>query len=167
MNLMVEQLSAFASEMTRVTLEVGTRGILGGQAKVEGVQGTWTDLMWNVNKMASNLTDQVRSISEVTRAVALGDLGKLVNVDVQGEMLDLKMRVNSMVAQLSTLTNEVTRVSLEVGTKGILGGQAFVPEVQRMWKGSVFFVVLFFFGGLLINGVAVQVLMGFVWTRTL
>jgi len=84
--------------------------------------------------MASNLTDQVRSISEVTKAVALGDLGKLVNVDVQGEMLDLKMTVNSMVAQLSTLANEVTRVSLEVGTEGILGGQAFVPEVQGMWK---------------------------------
>ena len=85
-------------------------------------------------KMASNLTDQVRSISEVTKAVALGDLGKLVNVDVQGEMLDLKMTVNSMVAQLSTLANEVTRVSLEVGTEGILGGQAFVPDVQGMWK---------------------------------
>ena len=84
--------------------------------------------------MASNLTDQVRSISEVTKAVALGDLGKLVNVDVQGEMLDLKMTVNSMVAQLSTLANEVTRVSLEVGTEGILGGQAFVPDVQGMWK---------------------------------
>ena len=85
-------------------------------------------------KMASNLTDQVRSISEVTKAVALGDLGKLVNVDVQGEMLDLKMTVNSMVAQLSTLANEVTRISLEVGTEGILGGQAFVPDVQGMWK---------------------------------
>jgi osomolarity two-component system, sensor histidine kinase NIK1 len=84
--------------------------------------------------MASNLTNQVRSISEVTKAVALGDLGKLVNVDVQGEMLDLKLTVNSMVAQLSTLAKEVTRVSLEVGTEGILGGQAFVPDVQGMWK---------------------------------
>ena len=84
--------------------------------------------------MASNLTDQVRSISEVTKAVALGDLSKVVNVDVQGEMRDLKMTVNSMVAQLSTLANEVTRVSLEVGTEGILGGQASVPEVQGMWK---------------------------------
>jgi hypothetical protein len=84
--------------------------------------------------MASNLTDQVRSISEVTKAVALGDLTKQVNVDVQGEMLDLKMTVNSMVAQLSTLANEVTRVSLEVGTEGILGGQAFVPDVQGTWK---------------------------------
>jgi osomolarity two-component system sensor histidine kinase NIK1 len=87
-------------------------------------------------KMASNLTDQVRSISEVTKAVALGDLGKTVEVDVQGEMLDLKMTVNSMVAQLSTLANEVTRVSLEVGTEGLLGGQAFVPDVQGMWKVS-------------------------------
>ena len=152
---MVDQLSAFASEVTRVALEVGTQGILGGQAKVEGVQGTWADLTRNVNvnhficlplwpcltpllqKMASNLTDQVRSISEVTKAVALGDLGKLVNVDVQGEMLDLKMTVNSMVAQLSTLANEVTRVSLDVGTEGILGGQAFVPDVQGMWRVSL------------------------------
>ena len=92
--------------------------------------------------MASNLTDQVRSISEVTKAVALGDLGKLVNVDVQGEMLDLKMTVNSMVAQLSTLANEVTRVSLEVGTEGILGGQAFVPDVQGMWKVCNFLLFL-------------------------
>ncbi|KAG6372485.1 hypothetical protein JVT61DRAFT_7588 [Boletus reticuloceps] len=133
-NSMVDQLSAFASEVTRVALEVGTQGILGGQARVEGVQGTWADLTRNVNKMASNLTDQVRSISEVTKAVALGDLSKVVNVDVQGEMLDLKMTVNSMVAQLSTLANEVTRVSLEVGTEGILGGQAYVPDVQGMWN---------------------------------
>ncbi|EKM75241.1 Tco1 HAMP domain related type IA HK [Agaricus bisporus var. burnettii JB137-S8] len=133
-NSMVDQLSAFASEVTRVALEVGTQGILGGQAKVEGVQGTWADLTRNVNKMAANLTDQVRSISDVTKAVALGDLSKQVNVDVQGEMLDLKLTVNSMVAQLSTLANEVTRVSLEVGTEGILGGQASVPDVQGMWK---------------------------------
>ncbi|KAJ2935713.1 hypothetical protein H1R20_g1381, partial [Candolleomyces eurysporus] len=149
-NSMVDQLSAFASEVTRVALEVGTQGILGGQAKVEGVQGTWADLTRNVNKMASNLTDQVRSISEVTKAVAAGDLTKFVNVDVQGmsflsaliitahialgEMLDLKMTVNSMVAQLNTLANEVTRVSLEVGTEGILGGQATVGGVQGMWK---------------------------------
>jgi osomolarity two-component system sensor histidine kinase NIK1 len=86
--------------------------------------------------MANNLTDQVRSISEVTKAVALGDLGKTVEVDVQGEMLDLKMTVNSMVAQLSTLADEVTRVSLEVGTEGLLGGQAFVPDVEGMWKVS-------------------------------
>jgi len=87
-------------------------------------------------KIANNLTDQVRSISEVTKAVALGDLGKTVEVDVQGEMLDLKMTVNSMVAQLSTLADEVTRVSLEVGTEGLLGGQAFVPDVEGMWKVS-------------------------------
>ncbi|KAL0948366.1 hypothetical protein HGRIS_010948 [Hohenbuehelia grisea] len=133
-NNMVDQLSAFASEVTRVALEVGTQGILGGQAKVDGVEGTWADLTRNVNKMASNLTDQVRSISDVTKAVASGDLDKFVNVDVQGEMLDLKTTVNSMVSQLSTLANEVTRVSLEVGTEGILGGQAYVPDVQGMWK---------------------------------
>jgi len=150
---MVDQLSAFASEVTRVALEVGAQGILGGQAKVEGVQGTWADLTRNVNvrflvlltlltrlvllllqRMASNLSNQVRSISEVTKAVALGDLSKQVNVDVQGEMLDLKETVNSMVHQLNTLANEVTRVSLEVGTEGILGGQASVPDVQGMWK---------------------------------
>ncbi|KAG6827518.1 hypothetical protein H0H92_011459 [Tricholoma furcatifolium] len=141
-NSMVDQLSAFASEVTRVALEVGTEGILGGQAKVEGVQGTWADLTRNVNKMASNLTAQVRSISEVTKAVAQGDLGKVVDVDVQGEMLDLKLTVNSMVAQLSTLANEVTRVSLLVGTEGILGGQASVPDVQGMWKASAFPYVL-------------------------
>ncbi|KAG6906866.1 hypothetical protein DXG01_011628 [Tephrocybe rancida] len=133
-NSMVDQLSAFASEVTRVALEVGTEGTLGGQAKVEGVQGTWADLTRNVNKMASNLTDQVRSISEVTKAVALGDLEKQVNVDVQGEMLELKLTVNSMVSQLKLLANEVTRVSLEVGTEGRLGGQASVPDVQGMWK---------------------------------
>src|ERR1700721_1366587 len=100
--------------------------------------------------MASNLTDQVRSISEVTKAVALGDLSKQVNVDVQGEVLDLKMTVNSMVAQLSTLANEVTRVSQEVGLEGILGGQAFVPDVQGMWQvrvsiSSSSFLILTFF----------------------
>ncbi|RXW16382.1 hypothetical protein EST38_g9472 [Candolleomyces aberdarensis] len=131
---MVDQLSAFASEVTRVALEVGIQGILGGQAKVEGVQGSWADLTRNVNKIASNLTDQVQSISEVTKSVAAGDLTKFVNVDVQGEMLDLKMTVNSMVAQLNTLANEVTRVILEVGTKGILSGQATVGGFQGMWK---------------------------------
>ncbi|RDX46360.1 histidine kinase [Lentinus brumalis] len=134
-NSMVDQLSAFASEVTRVALEVGTQGILGGQARVEGVQGTWADLTRNVNKMATNLTDQVRSISEVTKAVANGDLSRTVNVDVQGEMLDLKTTVNQMVARLSTLASEVTRVSLEVGTEGIMGGQASVPDVQGVWKG--------------------------------
>ncbi|KAL4248978.1 histidine kinase [Abortiporus biennis] len=133
-NSMVDQLSAFASEVTRVALEVGTQGILGGQATVDGVQGTWADLTRNVNKMASNLTDQVRSISEVTKAVANGDLSRTVNVDVQGEMLELKTTVNQMVSRLSTLANEVTRVSLEVGTEGLMGGQAYVPDVEGLWK---------------------------------
>ncbi|KAH9037304.1 hypothetical protein EDB85DRAFT_2287972 [Lactarius pseudohatsudake] len=115
---------------------LNSMGILGGQARVESVQGTWADSILNVNKMASNLTDQVRSISEVTKAIALGDFSKQVEVDVQGEMLDLKMTVNSMVNQLSTLANEVTRVSLEVGTEGNLGGQAYVPDVQGMWKSQ-------------------------------
>ncbi|KAF8221909.1 hypothetical protein L208DRAFT_1325385 [Tricholoma matsutake] len=131
-NSMVDQLSAFMLEVTGVTLEVSTQGILGRQVCVEGVQGTWADLTWD--KMSSNLTDQVHSISEVTKAIALGDLRKLMNVNMQGQMLDLKMTVNSMVVQLSTLANEVTTVSLEVGAEGILGGQAFVPEVQGMWK---------------------------------
>ncbi|KAH8802033.1 hypothetical protein DL96DRAFT_1672185 [Flagelloscypha sp. PMI_526] len=133
-NSMVDQLSAFASEVTRVALEVGTQGILGGQAKVEGVQGTWADLTRNVNKMALNLTNQVRSISVVTKAVANGDLSQQVDVDVQGEMLELKNTVNSMVHQLSTLAREVTRVSLEVGTEGRLGGQAQVDGVQGEWS---------------------------------
>ncbi|PSS38101.1 hypothetical protein PHLCEN_2v81 [Hermanssonia centrifuga] len=133
-NSMVEQLSGFASEVTRVAQEVGTQGILGGQAVVEGAEGTWDHLTRNVNRMARNLTDQVRSISEVTKAVANGDLTKTVNVDVQGEMLELKTTVNQMVSRLSTLANEVTRVSLEVGTEGIMGGQANVPDVQGMWK---------------------------------
>ncbi|GJJ14452.1 hypothetical protein Clacol_008716 [Clathrus columnatus] len=133
-NKMVDQLSTFASEVTRVALEVGTEGILGGQAVVADVQGTWADLTRNVNNMATNLTNQVRSIAEVTKAVAQGDLTKTVNVDVQGEMLDLKMTVNSMVRQLATLAQEVTRVSLEVGTEGILGGQAVVADVQGTWK---------------------------------
>ncbi|KAJ3834193.1 histidine kinase [Lentinula raphanica] len=121
-NSMVNQLGAFASEVTRVVaLEVGTQGILGGQARVEGVQGTWADLTRNsVNKMALNLTNQVRL---------------LLKVDVQGEMLDLKETVNSMVVQLSTLANEVTRVSLEAGTEGILGGQTMGLDVQGEWKG--------------------------------
>jgi osomolarity two-component system, sensor histidine kinase NIK1 len=133
-NTMVHQLNAFASEVTRVALEVGTRGILGGQAKVHGVQGTWEDLTNNVNTMARNLTAQVRSISSVTKAVAAGDLSQTVEVDVQGEMLELKVTVNTMVYQLSTLANEVTRVSLEVGIEGKLGGQAQVPGVQGTWK---------------------------------
>ncbi|KAG8876636.1 hypothetical protein FRB98_007096 [Tulasnella sp. 332] len=133
-NSMVARLKLFASEVTRVALEVGTMGVLGGQARVEGVQGTWKDLTNNVNKMAENLTQQVRAIAKVTKAVARGDLHQTVEVDVQGEMLDLKKTVNSMVAQLFTLANEVTRVSLEVGTEGKLGGQALVEDVEGMWK---------------------------------
>ncbi|KAF7305398.1 hypothetical protein HMN09_00792200 [Mycena chlorophos] len=131
---MVSQLSTFASEVTRVALEVGTEGKLGGQAEVEGVQGTWKDLTNNVNKMASNLTEQVRTISKVTKAVALGDLTQIVDVDVKGEMLDLKMTINDMVSQLQTFSSEVTRVALEVGTEGKLGGQATVDGVQGTWK---------------------------------
>ncbi|KAG7450831.1 uncharacterized protein BT62DRAFT_928111 [Guyanagaster necrorhizus] len=133
-NSMVDDLNAFASEVTRVALEVGTQGILGGQARVEGVKGTWADLTRNVNKMANNLTDQVRSISKVTKAVATGNLTQLVDVDAQGEMLDLKITVNKMVEQLSVFASEVTRVSLEVGTEGELGGQAVVPGVFGTWK---------------------------------
>ncbi|KAJ7127901.1 hypothetical protein C8R44DRAFT_667282 [Mycena epipterygia] len=133
-NEMVERLKNFASEVTRVALEVGTEGKLGGQAKVEGVQGTWKDLTTNVNKMASNLTGQVRSISLVTKAVALGDLGQQVDVDVKGEMLDLKNTINDMVSQLNIFASEVTRVALEVGTEGKLGGQALVKGVQGTWK---------------------------------
>jgi HAMP domain-containing protein len=134
-NQMVDQLSVFASEVTRVALEVGTQGILGGQARVPGVKGTWAKLTDNVNSMADNLTNQVREISDVTKAVASGDLTKMVEVDVMGEMLDLKMTVNRMVAQLNIFASEVTRVATEVGTKGILGGQAQVDGVQGIWAG--------------------------------
>ncbi|KAF7333366.1 hypothetical protein MVEN_02352200 [Mycena venus] len=133
-NEMVERLKNFSSEVTRVALEVGTEGKLGGQARVEGVQGTWKDLTTNVNNMASNLTGQVRSISLVTKAVALGDLGQKVDVDVKGEMLDLKNTINDMVSQLNIFASEVTRVALEVGTEGKLGGQALVKGVQGTWK---------------------------------
>ncbi|KAJ7619459.1 hypothetical protein FB45DRAFT_839951 [Roridomyces roridus] len=133
-NNMVSQLSIFASEVTRVALEVGTEGKLGGQARVEGVQGTWEALTDNVNKMAMNLTDQVRSISKVTKAVAVGDLTKQVEIDVRGEMLDLKETINGMVTQLHTLASEITRVSIEVGTEGKLGGQAMVEGTTGMWK---------------------------------
>ncbi|KAF7290756.1 hypothetical protein MIND_01316400 [Mycena indigotica] len=133
-NEMVERLQNFSSEVTRVALDVGTEGKLGGQAKVEGVQGTWKDLTTNVNKMASNLTNQVRTISKVTKAVALGDLTQTVDVDVKGEMLDLKITINDMVAQLGIFASEVTRVALEVGTDGKLGGQARVDGVQGTWK---------------------------------
>jgi HAMP domain-containing protein/signal transduction histidine kinase/CheY-like chemotaxis protein len=133
-NTMVDQLSSFASEVTRVAREVGTEGKLGGQADVKGVAGTWKDLTDNVNFMASNLTGQVRNIAEVTTAVANGDLGKKITVDVRGEILELKNTINTMVDQLSSFAAEVTRVAREVGTEGKLGGQAFVPGVAGTWK---------------------------------
>ncbi|TYJ56384.1 hypothetical protein B9479_002932 [Cryptococcus floricola] len=132
-NSMIRQLTIFAKEVTRVALEVGTQGQLGGQAVVPGVEGVWDDLTTNVNKMARNLTDQVREIAMVTKAVARGDLSKTVTADVQGEILDLKATVNEMVAQLTIFASEVTRVSLEVGTEGKLGGQAVVPNVEGTW----------------------------------
>jgi HAMP domain-containing protein/signal transduction histidine kinase/DNA-binding response OmpR family regulator len=134
MNTMVEQLSAFASEVTRVAREVGTEGKLGGQAQVPGVAGTWKDLTDNVNSMASNLTGQVRSIAEVTIAVANGDLSKKITVDVRGEILQLKETINTMVEQLRSFASEVTRVAREVGTEGRLGVQAVVPGVAGTWK---------------------------------
>jgi HAMP domain-containing protein/CheY-like chemotaxis protein/signal transduction histidine kinase len=134
-NTMVQQLSGFADEVTRVAREVGTEGILGGQAQVEGVSGTWRGLTESVNFMASNLTAQVRNIAEVTTAVATGDLSKKVTVDVKGEVLELKKTVNTMVDQLSTFADEVTRVAREVGTEGRLGGQAQVEGVSGVWRG--------------------------------
>ncbi|KAJ6566103.1 hypothetical protein B0H19DRAFT_1351453 [Mycena capillaripes] len=131
---MVNQLSTFASEVIRVAVEVGTEGKLGGQAKVEGMEGTWKDLTDNVNKMASNLTNQVRAISEVTKAVAYGDLQQQIDVDVSGEMLDLKVTINDMVGHLGDFSREVTRVALEVGTEGRLGGQAKVEGVHGIWR---------------------------------
>jgi HAMP domain-containing protein/signal transduction histidine kinase/DNA-binding response OmpR family regulator len=134
-NAMVDQLSSFASEVSRVAREVGTEGILGGQAKVKGVSGTWKDLTDNVNFMADNLTGQVRNIADVTTAVANGDLSKKVTVDVKGEVLELKNTINAMVDRLSSFAAEVTRVAREVGTEGILGGQADVRDVSGTWKG--------------------------------
>ena len=133
-NTMVDQLSSFASEVTRVAREVGTEGKLGGQADVRGVAGTWKDLTESVNSMASNLTAQVRNIAEVTTAVATGDLSRKITVDVRGEILELKNTINTMVDQLSSFASEVTRVAREVGTEGRLGGQAHVPEVAGTWK---------------------------------
>ena len=125
-NTMVDQLSSFADEVTRVAREVGTEGKLGGQAEVKGVAGTWRDLTDNVNYMASNLTGQVRNIAQVTTAVAQGDLSQKITVDARGEILELKSTVNTMVDQLSSFADEVTRVAREVGTEGKLGGQAQV-----------------------------------------
>jgi len=133
-NTMVDQLNSFASEVTRVAREVGTEGKLGGQARVEGVAGTWKDLTDNVNLMADNLTGQVRNIAEVTTAVASGDLSKKITVDVKGEILELKNTINTMVDQLNGFASEVTRVAREVGTDGKLGGQAQVPGVGGTWK---------------------------------
>src|SRR5213078_2767633 len=125
-NTMVDQLNAFASEVTRVAQEVGTEGKLGGQAIVPGVAGTWKGLTDSVNWMASNLTGQVRNIAEVTTAVARGDLSRKITVDVKGEILELKNTINTMVDQLNAFASEVTRVAREVGTEGKLGGQAVV-----------------------------------------
>jgi HAMP domain-containing protein/signal transduction histidine kinase/CheY-like chemotaxis protein len=133
-NTMVDQLSSFASEVTRVAREVGTEGKLGGQADVKGVSGTWKDLTDNVNLMASNLTAQVRNIADVTTAVANGDLTRKITVDVRGEILELKNTINTMVDQLNSFASEVTRVAREVGTEGKLGGQAEVRGVGGTWK---------------------------------
>ncbi|GAA2151731.1 HAMP domain-containing protein [Nocardioides koreensis] len=133
-NTMVDQLSSFADEVTRVAREVGTEGRLGGQADVHDVSGTWKDLTENVNMMAANLTSQVRNIAEVTTAVAQGDLTSKITVDARGEILELKSTVNTMVDQLSSFADEVTRVAREVGTEGMLGGQARVPGVAGTWR---------------------------------
>src|SRR6516164_2319797 len=133
-NTMVNQLSSFASEVTRVAWEVGTEGKLGGQADVRGAAGTWKDLTDNVNLMASNLTGQMRNIAAVTTAVANGDLSRKITVDVRGEILELKNTINTMVDQLNSFASEVTRLAREVGTEGKLGGQANVPGVAGTWK---------------------------------
>src|ERR1700709_2570716 len=133
-NTMVDQLNSFASEVTRVALEVGTEGKLGGQARVKGVGGVWKDLTDSVNQMGSNLTDQVRNIAGVTTAVAKGDLSRKITVDAKGELLELKNTINTMVDQLNSFSSEVTRVAREVGSEGQLGGQANVPGVGGTWK---------------------------------
>ena len=133
-NTMVDQLSSFASEVTRVAREVGTEGRLGGQADVQGVSGTWKDLTDSVNAMCGNLTAQVRNIAQVTTAVAQGDLSQKITADAQGEILELKNTVNTMVDQLSAFADEVTRVAREVGTEGKLGGQAQVRGVSGTWR---------------------------------
>jgi HAMP domain-containing protein/signal transduction histidine kinase/ActR/RegA family two-component response regulator len=133
-NTMVDQLSSFAAEVTRVAREVGTEGRLGGQADVQGVSGTWKDLTESVNVMAANLTAQVRNIAQVTTAVAKGDLSQKIRVDARGEILELKETINTMVDQLSSFAGEVTRVAREVGTQGKLGGQAIVQGVSGTWE---------------------------------
>src|SRR6202023_2096079 len=133
-NIMVDQLNGFASEVTRVAREVGTEGKLGGQAVVRGVAGVWKDLTESVNSMANNLTNQVRNIAAVTTAVANGDLSRKITVDVRGEILELKNTINTMVDQLNSFASEVTRVAREVGSEGKLGGQAQVQGVGGTWK---------------------------------
>src|SRR5262249_39083237 len=133
-NTMVDQLRSFAAEVTRVAREVGTEGKLGGQAQVRGVAGTWKDLTDSVNSMASNLTGQVRNIAAVTTDVRRGGLDRKINVDVKGEISQLKDTINTMVDQLSSFAAEVTRVAREVGTEGKLGGQAEVRGVAGTWK---------------------------------
>src|SRR5678809_706650 len=133
-NTMIDQLSVFTSEVTRVAREVGIEGKLGGQARVKGVSGVWKDLTESVNQMAGNLTAQVRNIADVTIAVANGDLSKKITVDVRGEILELKNTINTMVDQLNSFSSEVTRVAREVGTEGRLGGQAEVRGVSGTWK---------------------------------
>ncbi|PYP81600.1 MAG: hypothetical protein DMD35_01110 [Gemmatimonadetes bacterium] len=141
-NTMVDQLNAFAAEVTRVAREVGSEGRLGGQANVPGVAGTWKDLTDSVNFMAGNLTSQVRNIADVTTAVARGDLSKKITAEAKGEILELKNTVNTMVDQLSSFASEVTRVAREVGTEGKLGGQAAVPGVAGTWKDLTDYVNL-------------------------
>src|SRR5262249_26054046 len=131
---MVDQLSSFAAEVTRVAREVGTEGKLGGQAEVKGVAGTWKDLTDSVNSMAANLTSQVRNIADVTTAVTDADRSKKITVDVKVEILELKNTINTMVEQLNSFASEVTRVAREVGTEGKLGGQAEVQGVAGTWK---------------------------------
>src|SRR6201994_4009515 len=133
-NGMSDQLDLFTSEVTRVSREVGTEGKLGGQADVPGVSGTWKDLTESVNAMAGNLTGQVRNIAQVATAVARGDLSQKIDVDARGEILELKSTLNTMVDQLSAFADEVTRVAREVGTEGMLGGQAQVPGVAGTWR---------------------------------
>src|SRR5437879_5182873 len=133
-NTMVEQLRSFAAEVTRVAREVGTDGKLGGQAEVEGVSGTWRGLTENVNQMANNLTNQVRNIAQVATAVARGDLSQKITVEARGEILELKNTLNTMVDQLGSFADEVTRVAREVGSEGRLGGQAQVEGVSGTWR---------------------------------
>lgn len=133
-NTMVDQLRKFATEVTRVARDVGTEGVLGGQAAIEGVQGMWNDLTINVNAMANNLTTQVRDIAAVTTAVAKGDLSQKVKAECKGEIFELKSTINSMVDQLQQFAHEVTKIAREVGTEGQLGGQATVHDVEGTWR---------------------------------